>query len=137
MQYIMKSLELKVASSSLKLCIVVFFMSLFNFGIVILTLLATLRFRIIIKRKIIRNKQGYVAELDEMSLKDSDNGEQQEIEMRILNSQERHRDEQNKNNSREHSRYENVNNYNDNNNQDVSQNPNNLYDVVVRRKVAY
>lgn len=51
----MTSLEIKVSAASLKLSISVLCMSVFNLVIVFLTLIAALRFRIIIKRKIIRH----------------------------------------------------------------------------------
>jgi len=130
----MKSLEMKVSSSSLKLCIVVFCMSFFNITIVILSLLAILRFRIIIKRKIIRNRKGYIEELDQMSLKESDQREQQEIELRILNSQHK-QSESNRNNSPEANQYANVSKNKHEN--DISQNESNLNEVVVKRNAEY
>lgn len=127
----MKSLELKVSTSSLKLCLVVFFMSLFNMAIVILSLLAILRFRIIIRRKIIRQNRGYIEEFDQMSLKDSEEKveEQQEIEMKILNSRERDI-EINNQNQQNYSQYENVNNQIEN---DISHKQNNMNDIVVNK----
>ena len=85
-------------------------MSLFNVGIVILSLLAIIRFRIIIKRKIIRQKRGYIEELDQLSLKESEErGEQQEIEMQILNNPQKDK-KQNNSNPEDKNQYENVNN---------------------------
>jgi len=93
LQYIMKSLEIKLSSSSLKLCISSFFMSLFNMAVVILSVVANLRFRIIIKRKIIRNQnKGEIAEFEHMYLKESEQNEPQEIEMRIINNNENEKD---------------------------------------------
>jgi hypothetical protein len=100
--YIMKSLELKVSSSSLKLCISVFFMSFFNIIIVILSLMVILRFRFIVRRKIRQN--GYFQELDQESLREK----HQEIEMQNL---ENYGNDYNKNDN-EHEN-DNENNHND------------------------
>ena len=86
------SLEYQLSKSSLSLCINLFFMSFFNLFIIILTATASMRFRIIYKRK--RRNSVYLIMPDLSKLEYEDNNPnmsinnnkiEQEIEMQDMN----------------------------------------------------